>query len=59
MKNTTNASRSYGRLAGQQLDEILIDLKLSIGRIVRIFADLTKVQCYYNVTNAFQVSFFG
>ena len=44
-----------GLTAGQQWDKILIFLKFSTDCIIRLSRNLTKLQCYYSVTNAFQL----
>ena len=55
-EKSASANGAYGR----QSDEILVYLKFlnfSIDRIIRISWHLTKVQCYYSVTKAFQLVF--
>ena len=43
-----------GLTAGRQSDEILVDFENSLWiASVRFLQCLTKVQCYYSVTNAF------
>ena len=58
-EKSPSASGSYGRPAGSQINTGRFE-KFSTDHIGRIFAAFnTKVQCYYSVTNAFQLVFSG